>query len=159
MIGNRSRMQTHRRGGLMTAKTMIGFVAAALVIGGANQGLAQSQTPAQKPAQPQKQIQRQAQLQPPDWDRIFRSVVPQPQEPAQNQNPKQRQKAQDRAPTRVVVRPAQYYRYDSTEFPRSDNLGFPGRNAVRQCMSRLAPEHRPSGTVLTPQTRCWWERG
>jgi hypothetical protein len=50
-------------------------------------------------------------------------------------------------------------RHDSTEFPRSDNLGFPGRNAVRQCKSWLQTEYRLSGTVVTPQMRCWWERG
>src|SRR5688572_1112660 len=45
-----------------------------------------------------------------------------------------------RAPTRIIVRPVRPVpglpnRHDSTEFPRSDNLGFPGRNAVRQCKS------------------------
>ncbi len=135
----------------MTAKTMIGFIATVSLFGVADQALAQ--------AQPQKQIQRQAQLQPPDWDRIFRAVVPQNQDQAQNQKQKQNQRAQNRAPTRLVVRPAHYYRYDSTEFPRSDNLGFPGRSAVRQCSSWLAAEHRPSGAVVTPHMRCWWARG
>jgi hypothetical protein len=64
-----------------------------------------------------------------------------------------------RAPTRIIVRPPLQNRHDSTEFPRTDNLGFPGRNAVRQCVSWLRTEHRPSGTVVTPQMRCWWERG
>lgn len=62
-------------------------------------------------------------------------------------------------PTRVIVRPVLPYRLDSTEFPRTDNLGFPGRNAVRQCVAWLAADHRPSGTVLVPQQRCWWQRG
>ena len=29
-------------------------------------------------------------------------------------------------------------------------------NATRHCTAWLAVEHRPSGTVLTPQKRCWW---
>ena len=66
---------------------------------------------------------------------------------------------QKRAPTRIIVRPVLRERLDSTEFPRTDNLGFPGRNAVRQCVSWLATEYRPSGTVVTPQMRCWWQRG
>jgi hypothetical protein len=64
-----------------------------------------------------------------------------------------------RAPTRIIVRPGIRNRHDSTEFPRADNLGFPGRNAVRQCVSWLRTEYRPSGTVVTPQMRCWWQRG
>jgi hypothetical protein len=73
--------------------------------------------------------------------------------------PKQKVYVQKRAPTRIIVRPRLRERLDSTEFPRSDNLGYPGRNAVRQCVSWLQPEYRPSGTVVTPQMRCWWQRG
>ena len=87
-----------------------------------------------------------AQAQPPAWDR---TVWPAPKQKA----------PQKRAPTRVIVRPILRNRLDATEFPRSDNLGYPGRNAVRQCVSWLATEHRPSGTVVTPQMRCWWQRG
>ena len=36
---------------------------------------------------------------------------------------------------------------------------YPGPNAVRQCTSWLATEFRPSGTVIVPRMRCWWERG
>ena len=55
--------------------------------------------------------------------------------------------AQQRRPrTRIVVRPEQY-------------LSHPGPNAVRQCVSWLQPENRPSGPVVTPQMRCWWVRG
>jgi len=32
----------------------------------------------------------------------------------------------------------------------------PLRNAYRQCVDWYAIEHRPSGTVITPQMRCWW---
>jgi hypothetical protein len=35
----------------------------------------------------------------------------------------------------------------------------PGPDAVRQCASWLATEYRPSGTVIVPRMRCWWERG
>jgi hypothetical protein len=86
-----------------------------------------------------------AQAQPPDSDRVVRQA--------------QKQKAQKRAPTRVIVRPILRNRHDATEFPRTDNLGYPGPNAVRQCVSWLATEHRLSGTVVTPQMRCWWQRG
>jgi hypothetical protein len=74
--------------------------------------------------------------------------------PAQKQKP-----AQKRAPARITVRPVLRNRHDATEFPRTDNLGYPGPNAVRQCVSWLATEHRLSGTVVTPQMRCWWQRG
>jgi hypothetical protein len=36
---------------------------------------------------------------------------------------------------------------------------YPGPDAVRQCTAWLAPEFRPSGTVIVPKMRCWWERG
>ena len=36
---------------------------------------------------------------------------------------------------------------------------YPGPDAVRQCTAWLAPEYRPSGTVIVPRMRCWWERG
>lgn len=29
-------------------------------------------------------------------------------------------------------------------------------DAERRCTAWLRVEHRPSGTVLTPQKRCWW---
>jgi hypothetical protein len=129
----------------MKTKVTIGIVAAALLCGVA--GAAHSQTP--------------------EFDRIFRAVTPQEkQNQKQNQNQKQRQKApqqrvavQKRAPTRIIVRPVLRERLDSTEFPRSDYLGYPGPNAVRQCVSWLQPEYRLSGTVVTPQMRCRWQRG
>lgn len=135
----------------MTARVRIGLVAVALLVGTADQGAAQRQ------AQPQ----RQAQAQPPEWDRIFRSVLPRADTQDQKAQKKQqgKQPARQRAPTRIVVRPVQRYRHDATEFPRTDNLGYPGRNAVRQCRSWLATEHRVSGTVVTPQMRCWWQSG
>src|SRR5262245_79759 len=87
-----------------------------------------------------------AHTQPTNWDRTVWPAPP-------------KQKAQQRAPTRIIVRPILRNRHDATEFPRSDNLGYPGPNAVRQCVSWLATEHRLSGTVVTPQMRCWWQRG
>ena len=48
-----------------------------------------------------------------------------------------------RAPARIVVRP----------LART----HPGPNSVRQCVSWLEPEYRPSGTVIVPRMHCWWE--
>ena len=90
-----------------------------------------------------------AQAQTADDERAFRVAQVQ----------KKKKAAARRAPTRITVRPALRYRLDATPYPRTDNLGYPGRNAVRQCVSWLRTEHRPSGTVVTPQMRCWWERG
>jgi hypothetical protein len=53
---------------------------------------------------------------------------------------------QQRARTRIEVRPTRRSTY-------------PGPNSVRQCVAWLQPEHRPSGTVITPQMRCWWTPG
>ena len=33
-----------------------------------------------------------------------------------------------------------------------------GPNAKRICQAWLAQEYRPSGPVITPQMRCWWEQ-
>ncbi len=57
----------------------------------------------------------------------------------------QRRSRVRRAPTRIRVYRQPY--------------GYPGPNAVRQCSSWLAQEYRPSGTVIVPRMRCWWERG
>jgi hypothetical protein len=118
---------------MMTAKVAVGIIAAALLLGLAD-----------------------ARAQAPEFDRTFRDV--QKQQPKQKGPPKQ-QARQKREPTRVIVRPVLRNRHDATEFPRTDNLGYPGPNAVRQCVSWLATEHRMSGTVVTPQMRCWWQRG
>lgn len=124
----------------MTGKIATGIVAAALVLGFA--GGTDAQTP--------------------EFDRTFQSLTPQQKaQPPQKQKavPKQQVYVQKRAPARITVRPILRERLDSTEFPRSDYLGYPGPNAVRQCVSWLQPEHRLSGTVVTPQMRCWWQRG
>jgi hypothetical protein len=36
---------------------------------------------------------------------------------------------------------------------------YPGPDAVRECTAWIAPEYRPSGTVIVPKMHCWWERG
>ena len=122
----------------MTAKTTIGIVAA-LLLGFADAAYSQSS----------------------EFDRVFQSVTPKQETRQANQKAQvlKRSASQKRAPARVTVRPALRYRHDATEFPRTDNLGYPGPNAVRQCVSWLATEHRLSGTVVTPQMRCWWQRG
>ncbi len=33
----------------------------------------------------------------------------------------------------------------------------PGPNAKRYCRARLVQEARASGTVIVPQTTCWWQ--
>jgi hypothetical protein len=56
------------------------------------------------------------------------------------------------APNRVRPRPPARIRVH----PLTQTLG---PDAVRQCESWLATENRPSGTVIVPKMRCWWERG
>jgi hypothetical protein len=36
---------------------------------------------------------------------------------------------------------------------------YPGRLLYRRCIDWYELQHRPSGTVLYPQMRCWWVRG
>jgi hypothetical protein len=37
---------------------------------------------------------------------------------------------------------------------------YPGRRLLyRDCTFRLAPQWRPSGTVIVPVQHCWWVRG
>jgi hypothetical protein len=122
----------------MTVKTTIGIVAALLL------GFADA-----------------AYSEPSQFDRVFEAVTPtQKSQQTKQKAPAAKRKApQQRAPARITVRPALRNRHDATEFPRTDNLGYPGPNAVRQCVSWLQPEYRLSGTVVTPQMRCWWQRG
>ena len=44
-------------------------------------------------------------------------------------------------------------------FPRPYRYEWPGPNAQRDCVSWLAPEYRPSGTVIVPRLRCRWIPG
>lgn len=64
-----------------------------------------------------------------------------------------------RARTRIRVTPAYPYRTFSTTYPVPYRYEYPGPGYVRQCASWLATENRPSGTVITPQMRCWWQPG
>jgi hypothetical protein len=64
-----------------------------------------------------------------------------------------------RARTRIRVTPVYPYRLESLPYPTPYPYEYPGPNAVRQCTARLVPEYRPSGTVIVPVTRCWWEQG
>ena len=60
---------------------------------------------------------------------------------------------------RIRVTPRYPYRTESLPYPPPYDIEYPGPGFVRQCTSWLAPEHRPSGTVIVPHSRCWWERG
>lgn len=64
--------------------------------------------------------------------------------------------AQARQRPRVRVTPDRPAAYD---YPRPGDYSWPGPGAVRQCVDWYAIEHRPSGTVVTPQMRCRWVRG
>jgi hypothetical protein len=64
-----------------------------------------------------------------------------------------------RARTRIRVTPLYPYRTFPTDYPPPYDIEWPGPGAVRQCGSWLAPEYRPSGTVIVPHMRCWWQRG
>ena len=63
-----------------------------------------------------------------------------------------------RARIRVTPRSRYPYRLNSSIYPIPYEYEYPGPGAVRQCVSALVPEYRPSGTVITPRMRCWWER-
>ena len=67
-----------------------------------------------------------------------------------------------RAPTRLRVTPRIsrcFYRTETLDHPPPYDCEFPGPGFVRQCTARLVQEYRPSGMVIVPVTRCWWERG
>jgi len=64
--------------------------------------------------------------------------------------------AQARQRPRIRVTPDRPAAYD---YPRPGDYSWPGPGAVRQCVDWYATEHRPSGTVVTPQMRCRWVRG
>jgi hypothetical protein len=61
--------------------------------------------------------------------------------------------------TRIRVTPAYPYRTFSTDYPVPYRYEYPGPGFVRQCSSWLAPENRPSGPVIVPRMRCWWQPG
>jgi hypothetical protein len=61
------------------------------------------------------------------------------------------------AETGVV--PRYPYRTYSTDYPVPYEYEYPGPGFVRQCTAWLAPENRPSGPVIVPKMRCWWQPG
>ena len=65
----------------------------------------------------------------------------------------------ERPRTRIRVTPRYPYRTESLPYPPPYDIEYPGPGFVRQCASWLAREHRPSGTVIVPHSRCWWQRG
>jgi hypothetical protein len=58
--------------------------------------------------------------------------------------------------TQLRVYPRYPRRHFHTFYPVPYPVEYPGPRAVRQCVSRLVPEFRPSGTVIVPRMRCWW---
>jgi hypothetical protein len=57
---------------------------------------------------------------------------------------------------RIRVNPRYPRRNYHSLYPLPYGIDYPGPRAVRQCVSRLVPEYRPSGTVIVPRMRCWW---
>jgi len=66
---------------------------------------------------------------------------------------------QQRARTRIRVTPRCLYRTQALDYPAPYECEYPGPGYVRQCAAQLVQQYRPSGTVIVPVTRCWWERG
>jgi hypothetical protein len=64
-----------------------------------------------------------------------------------------------RARPQLRVVPRFPYRRYHSPYPLPYDFEYPGPNAVRHCVDWYAAEHRPSGTVIVPRMRCWWERG
>lgn len=64
--------------------------------------------------------------------------------------------AQERQRPRIRVQPRPPA---ASPYPRPGAYSWPGPGAVRVCQDWYATEHRPSGTVITPQMRCRWVRG
>jgi hypothetical protein len=62
-----------------------------------------------------------------------------------------------RVRTRVYVYPSR--QPAAWDYPRPGDVSWPGPGAVRDCVSWLEPEYRPSGTVIVPRMRCAWVRG
>jgi hypothetical protein len=60
-----------------------------------------------------------------------------------------------RAPPRITVTPRQPA---ASPYP-SPGPAFPGPGYVRDCVSWLEQDPRPSGTVIVPRMRCSWVRG
>ena len=61
-----------------------------------------------------------------------------------------------RSPPRIIVTPQP--QPSATPYPVS-GVAYPGPGYVRDCVSWLEQEARPSGTVIVPRMRCRWVRG
>jgi hypothetical protein len=70
-----------------------------------------------------------------------------------------------RPPTRITVYPRRELPTMVRSGPRIDvyprfyPYEWPGPGATRECVGWLAPEARPSGTVIVPHRRCVWRQG
>ena len=79
--------------------------------------------------------------------------------------PKRARNTVIRPPARITVTPRNPLapRYgvlrQSINYPAPIEIHAPGPGFVRECTSWLAQEFRPSGPVLVPRKRCWWQRG
>ena len=63
------------------------------------------------------------------------------------------------APPRRVYRPQARLRVTPNYDPDSIYPHYnPGPNAVRVCNAHYEQEYRPSGTVIVPRMRCYWQR-
>jgi hypothetical protein len=60
-----------------------------------------------------------------------------------------------RAPPRIIITPRQP---GATPYPLP-GAAYPGPGYVRDCVSWLEEDPRPSGTVIVPRMRCAWVRG
>ncbi|MEA2984493.1 MAG: hypothetical protein QOD94_747 [Alphaproteobacteria bacterium] len=60
-----------------------------------------------------------------------------------------------RVPPRIIITPR---RPGATPYPLP-GAAYPGPGYVRDCVSWLEVDPRPSGTVIVPRMRCAWVRG
>jgi hypothetical protein len=86
-----------------------------------------------------------------------REVSPVAQETSQDISAQSRTYRRPR--TQLRVYPRYPRRHFHALYPLPYAIEYPGPYAVRQCVSRLVQEHRPSGTVIVPRMRCWWAPG
>ena len=59
----------------------------------------------------------------------------------------------------AVAQTVQRPRHHAPRYARPYIEIRPQRLLYRRCTDWLELQHRPSGTVLFPQYRCWWVRG
>ena len=75
------------------------------------------------------------------------------------QNERTTQTRSSRVRPQIRVTPRYPYRRYHSPYPVPYAVDYPGPNGVRECKARYVTEHRPSGTVIVPVQRCWWEPG